>query len=176
MIDAAVAEGVRLGSQPTAHQVAEAEAEAAAEPEAAAVVRFNPHVVPGDPSPAQFAALSTAQQLELEGVRPGVGERLRRAAQWDATSDAHEAREAEAAAQAEHAQRMQTDEAYREAQLREAAAQELATRWLWISDAEKLALRERAGMSDEAFAQLAQQEAAYADRIRRGASTPGGVF
>ena len=74
--------------RPPRNKVARGADEAAITPPApAGPVEWNPHLRPGDISPADYQRLSMAQIDELERISPGIGERIDAASRWAAESE-----------------------------------------------------------------------------------------
>lgn len=166
------------GSAPSAHEVARGADEAAITPPApAGPVEWNPHLRPGDISPADYQRLSMAQIDELERVSPGIGERIDAAARWAAESERTAALAAEKAEKAEYDRRYRTDPAFAAAELAKHARAELEQRWWSTGEQERQLLAAEAGMTAEQYAELGEQiKARSGEAIRRPTVSTGGLL
>ena len=163
------------GAPVSAHDVGEGVSGAAlgsaGEPDHGAVraeapVAYNPYRVEGDPTPDQYAAMSTAQLTELEAVRPGLADRMRGLTFWERASAVESDRRADAAEKAAYAERLRTDAEFAAGEQKKRAIEDLDAKWWHVSATERARLAEEGGISAAQVEQLAAQKARQASIYR----------
>jgi len=168
-LEAAAEQVAALGANPSAHKVSEvlddhakgshgdADDSSKSDRGPKAVPAYNPFLVPGEPTPEAYAALSASQMADLEQIHPGVGERMRKAVEWDERSAAAAKHDLVERVLSEHETKLESDESYLAEVMRKRAAEQLRAGIGSLSQRQLDRLRGDAQMSDEEYAEIERE-------------------